>query len=194
MISSSTVSIRFLVSGPVSSIFCLPTLPYWGSTVGSSTSVAQAMKHAARAELLLELGVLRVVGVLGLLFRVEVVEVAEELVEAVNGRQVLVVVAQVVLAELAARVTVRLEQLGDRRVLLLHTERRAGQADLGEARADGRLADDERSPAGGAALLAVAVGEQPAFLGDAVDVRRVVAHDAVVVAARCCTSRCRRPR
>ena len=41
VISSSTVSIRFLVSGPVSSIFCLPTLPYWGSTVGSSTSVAQ---------------------------------------------------------------------------------------------------------------------------------------------------------
>ena len=38
--SSSIVSIRFLVSGPVSSIVCLPTLPKRGSTVGSSLSVA----------------------------------------------------------------------------------------------------------------------------------------------------------
>ena len=36
--------------------------------------------------------------------RVEVVEVAEELVEAVHGRQELVAVAQVVLAELAGGV------------------------------------------------------------------------------------------
>ena len=39
--SSSQVSIRFLVSGPVSSIFCLPTLPQRGISVGSSLSVAQ---------------------------------------------------------------------------------------------------------------------------------------------------------
>ena len=39
-----------------------------------------------------------------LLFRVEVVEVAEELVEAVVGRQVLIAVAEVVIAELAGRV------------------------------------------------------------------------------------------
>ena len=39
--SSSQVSMRFLVSGPVSSIFCLPTLPQRGSTVGSSVSVAK---------------------------------------------------------------------------------------------------------------------------------------------------------
>ena len=39
--SSSQVSIRFLVSGPVSSIFCLPTLPQRGCTVVSSLSVAQ---------------------------------------------------------------------------------------------------------------------------------------------------------
>ena len=38
--SSSQVSIRFLVSGPVSLIFCLPTLPQRGITVGSSLSVA----------------------------------------------------------------------------------------------------------------------------------------------------------
>ena len=59
----------------------------------------------------------RVVRVLRLLLGVEVVEVAEELVEAVDRRQVLVAVADVVLAELAGRVAVLLEQVGDRRVL-----------------------------------------------------------------------------
>ena len=39
--SSSQVCMRFVVSGPVSSIFCLPTLPQRGISVGSSLSVAQ---------------------------------------------------------------------------------------------------------------------------------------------------------
>src|SRR5262249_18329436 len=39
--SSSQVSMRFFVSGPVSSILCLPTLPNLVSVVGSSLSVAQ---------------------------------------------------------------------------------------------------------------------------------------------------------
>ena len=38
--SSSTVSMRFFVSGPVSSIFCLPTRPKRGSSVASSVSLA----------------------------------------------------------------------------------------------------------------------------------------------------------
>jgi len=45
-----------------------------------------------------------------------VVEVAEELVEAVNGRQELVAVAEMVLAELTGRVAGRLEQTGEGRV------------------------------------------------------------------------------
>ena len=141
------------------------------------------MKHAARPEFTLELGQLRIVGVLRLLLRVEVVEVPEKLVEAMHRGHELVAIAQVVLAELAHGVAVRLEQLGDGRVLRPQAERRARQADLGEAGADGRLAGDERRAPGGAALLAVPVGEQAAFLGDAVDVRCLVAHDAVVVAA-----------
>ena len=141
------------------------------------------MDHAARAEVLLELGGLRVVGVLRLFLGVEVVEVAEELVEAVVGRQHLVAVAEMVLAELAGDIAERLEQRGDRRVLDLHALRRARQADLGEAGADRRLAGDEGGAAGGAALLAVPVGEQRALLGDAVDVGRAVAHHAAVVGA-----------
>ena len=54
----------------------------------------------ARAELLPERGRLRVVGILRLFLGVEVIEVAEELVETVDGREELVQVAQVVLAEL----------------------------------------------------------------------------------------------
>ena len=124
-----------------------------------------------------------IVGVLRLLLGIEVVEVAEELVESVGGRQHLVAVAEVVLAELAGHVALRLEQRGDGRVFLLHALRGAGQADLGEAGADGRLPGDEGGAAGGAALLAVPVGEQRTFLGDAVDVGRLVAHHAHVVGA-----------
>src|SRR5262245_11716283 len=39
--SSSIVSMRLVFNGPVFSIFCLPTLPNCGSSVGSSLSVAQ---------------------------------------------------------------------------------------------------------------------------------------------------------
>ena len=47
------------------------------------------------------------------------VEVAEELVEAVRGRKMLVTIAEVVLAELARYVPMWFEQLGDGRVLRL---------------------------------------------------------------------------
>ena len=39
--SSSTVCMRFVSSGPVFSIFCLPTRPHCGSTVASSLFVDQ---------------------------------------------------------------------------------------------------------------------------------------------------------
>ena len=163
---------RFVVSGPVSSI-CLP--PSGGRTRGACTPRGP--------NFFLNSGSLRIVGVLRLLLGVQVVEVAEELVEAVHGGQDLVVVAQMVLAELAGGIALRLEELGDGRVLRLQAERRARHADLGQAGADRRLPGDERRAAGGAALLAIPVGEQRAFFGDAVDVGRLVAHDAAVVGA-----------
>ncbi len=145
--------------------------------------VGPAVQDAARAELLLELGILRIVRILRLLFRVQVVEVAEELVEAVRRRQELVAVAEMVLAELAGDVAERLQDVGDGRVFRLQAQIGAGQPDLGQAGADGRLTGDERGPTGGAALLAVPVGEHRAFLGDAIDVGRAISHDAVVVRA-----------
>jgi hypothetical protein len=55
---------------------------------------------AARTEARAERRVLGIVGVFRLVFRVEVIEVPVELVEAVDGWQELVLVAEVVLAEL----------------------------------------------------------------------------------------------
>jgi hypothetical protein len=61
-----------------------------------------------------------------------VVEVAEELVEAMHGWQELVAVAEVVLAELAGGVAERLQELGDCRVPRLQPDRRRWHPDLGE--------------------------------------------------------------
>ena len=98
-----------------------------------------AVQDTARAEPLpevREVGRRRVVRRLGVLLRVQVVEVAEELVEAVHRRQELVAVAEVVLAELAGGVAERLQQLGDRRILRLQPYRGAGHADLGQTGAN----------------------------------------------------------
>ena len=182
-VSSSIVSIRFLVSAPVSSMVCLPTLPKRGSTVGSSRSVALHLSTPRGPKRSLKRGVLRIVGVLRLFLGVEVIEIAEELVEAVHRRQELVVVAEMVLAELAGGVAERLQRLGDGHVLGLQAEVGAGQADLGKAGAQRRLAGDERRAARRAALLGVIVGEHHAFAGDAVDVRRAIAHHAERIGA-----------
>ena len=53
---------------------------------------------------------------LRLFLRIQVVEVAQEFVEAVVGRQHIVAVTEVVLAKLAGGVALGLEQLGDGRV------------------------------------------------------------------------------
>ena len=112
------------------------------------------------------------------------IEVAEELVEAVDGRQELVEVAEMVLAELTGRVALVLHQRRDRHDVVRHADRRGGDADLGQAGAIDALAGDERRTAGGAGLLAVAVREYHAFVGETVDVGRSVAHQAVVYAAQ----------
>ena len=77
------------------------------------------MHHTARQHLRAELRSLLfgwVVRVFGLFLGVEVVQVAEELVETVCGGQVLVEITEMVLAELASGITDGLEQCRDRRV------------------------------------------------------------------------------
>ncbi len=146
-------------------------------------AIGKAVDHAARTIALLEFRILRIIRVLRLLFGVEVIEVAKELVEAVVGGQELVPVAQVVLAELAGDVAMRLEQLGDGGIFRLQPESSPGHADLGQAGADRVLAGDEGGPASRAALLAVEIGEGRTFIGDAIDVRGAIAHLAPAVVA-----------
>ena len=78
-----------------------------------------AAQHAARAEHLLELGILRIRSALGLLLGVEVVEVAEELVKSVNGREIPIQVFQMVFPELPSRVALSLQELGHGHVAVL---------------------------------------------------------------------------
>jgi hypothetical protein len=107
-----------------------------------------------------------------------VIEVAEELVEAVIRRQMLVKVAQMVLAELPGGIALLFQKRGDGDVLFLHALRRARHAHLAEAGAKRRLPGDEGRPAGGAGLLAVIVGEHDPFVRDPVDIRRLIANQA----------------
>jgi hypothetical protein len=142
--------------------------------------------HPARAGALVELREVlrrRPVRPLGLLLGVEVVQVAVELVEPVHGGEELVLVTEVVLAELPGHVPERLEQLRDRRVLRVQPQVRPGHADLAEPGAEHALPGDERRPARRAALLTVGVGEPHALGRDPVDVRRAVPHQPVAVAA-----------
>ena len=88
-----------------------------------------------------------------------------------------------ILAKLTGRVALRLEQLGDRDVARLDAFLGARQADLEIARAEAALARDERGAPGGAALLAVPVGEERALLGDAVDIGRTAPQHASMVSA-----------
>ena len=145
------------------------------------------MHHPARSKHIAEVReilLVRVVLHFRLFFGVEVIEVAEELVEPVVGRQHVVEIAEMVLAELAGRVALVLEAGGDGHELLRHADRRARDADLGEAGAIDALPGDEGGASRRARLLAVAIGEHHAFLGDAVDVGRLVAHEAVRIAAQ----------
>ena len=160
-----------LASGPVLSIFCVPS------------ALAQVWITPRVAELFDHRRVFEVVGILELFLGVEVIERAEELIEPVRGGQVLVEVAEVVLAELRGHVALRLEQFCDGHVARLQAFLRAGQTDLEHAGAKAGLAGDEARATGGAALLAIPVGEVRTFLGDAVNVRRLVAHHAVIVHA-----------
>jgi hypothetical protein len=142
--------------------------------------------HAARTEPPGELRKLsgrRPVRVLRLLLGVQVVQVAEELIEAVDRRQVLVQVTQMVLTELPCRVAQRLHQLGNGRVLGLQADIGARHTHLAQPSPVDALPGDERRTARRAALLPIRIGEPHPLLGDPVDVGRAVPHQAAAVAA-----------
>ena len=144
-------------------------------------STGGAGDDAARIELLLELRVGGAIRVLQVLVGVEVVEVAPELVEAVPAGQVLVEVAQVVLAVLGGGVALGLEDFGERDVLGLEAGRGAGGAHRGQPGTHRELAGDEgRTPRGAARLGVEGTEPQPLF-ADAVDVGGRDTHDVAAV-------------
>ena len=74
------------------------------------------MEHAAGAIVLLEIGEIVGVGIIPqfrFLLGVQMIKIAEEFIEALVGGQVLIAVAEMVLAELAGAVAEGLEQAGD---------------------------------------------------------------------------------
>ena len=87
------------------SIFCLPTRPCCMSSVAIVFVGGPALQNAARSKFLFKIGILRIVRILGLLFGVEVIEVAEELIETMDGRQEFVTVAKMVFAKLSGGVS-----------------------------------------------------------------------------------------
>ena len=111
------------------------------------------------------------------------IEVAEELVEAVDGGQELIEVAQVVLAELAGGVALRFERGGNGAGLRRKAGLGARLADRGHAGADGQFAGDEVGATRRATRLGVVVGEQHAFLGQLVEGGRPAGHHAAMVGA-----------
>ena len=108
----------------------------------------------------------RVVPAEDVLHCVQVVENTIELIEAVHRRQVLIAVAQVILAVLRSRVTLRLQEFGNRRVFGIQALLGARQSDFAVAGTKDALPGDERRPPRRAAVLGIVVGEHHAIFGD----------------------------
>src|SRR5579863_635790 len=87
-----------------------------------------------------------------------------------------------VLAELPGGVAEWLQHLGNGRVFFLEADGRAGHPDLRESRPNRVLPGNKARPAGGATLLRIVIGEQAAFIGDAIDIGGPVSHHAVTEA------------
>src|SRR4051794_19756653 len=100
-----------------------------------------------------------------------------------HGRQEFVLVAEVILTELARGIAQRLEEAGDGGIFGAQPNIGAGHTDLGQTSADRVLARDESRPPSGAALLPVIIGKGCAFMADTIDVRCPVAHLATAVVA-----------
>src|SRR3954451_21536510 len=200
-ISSSTVLDRSRVSGPSSLQFWLADVPSeeWhqstgrggvmqtvvaGSTAPGTLGDARDRRVLAGRRDALRGRVLVDVGEAHPLHRVEVVQVAPVLLEAVRRRQRLGMVAQVVLAELAGGVAEVEQELGDRRRAGLQVGRAAGELGRDHAGAQRVHAGEEGVAPRGAALHGHVVHEDAALVGDAVDVGRLAHHQAAVVGAR----------
>ena len=92
-----------------------------------------AVDDVARTELRKEFIALRILRVVGLFHRIEVIEDTVELVETMDGGQVFVAIPQMVLADLRRRVAEWLEEFRDCWIGILQALFRRRQADLQQA-------------------------------------------------------------
>ena len=118
-----------------------------------------------------------------LILGIQMIEVAVELIEAMYCRQEFVLVPKMVLAELSSRVPLRFQKLGYSRLFSGQSFLCSRKADLREAGPQWTLSGDKRRASRRAGLLPVIVGEDRAFVGDAINVGRAISHHAAVVGA-----------
>ena len=118
------------------------------------------------------------------LHRIQVIEVAPELVKAVRRRQRVGVVAEVILAELAAVVAEIAQEPRERRRAGLQVGGASRKLGRNHASAQGMHAGEKGIAPGGSALLSVVVHESRAFAGNPVDVWRFPDHQALMIATR----------
>src|SRR5262249_12760415 len=99
-----------------------------------------------------------IVAMTGVLHCIEVIEIPEELIEAVQRRQELIEVAQMVLAELAGGVTHGFQHGGNSRRGIRHADRRASLTDSSQSSADREFAGDEVRTTRRAARFGIIIG------------------------------------
>src|SRR5947199_10853990 len=114
---------------------------------------------------------------------VEVIEVAEEFVEAVDSGQELIQIAEMVLPELAGGVALRFERGSDGASLCGNPDFGTSLADRGHACANRKFTHDEVRQPGRATGLGVIVSEQHSLLGHLVEVRRSPSHHSALIFA-----------
>ena len=119
----------------------------------------------------------------GIFHRVEVIEVAKELIKSMHRGEELIEIAQVILPELSGGIAHGLEHGGDGRRGRRHADLGARLADCRHAGADGQLAGDEVRATRRATCLGIVVGEKHAALGKFIEVRCSARHHASAVSA-----------
>ena len=113
---------------------------------------------------------------------IEMVEVAEELIEPMIAREMTILISEMVLTELAGDITEGLQQFGDGRILFHDSFFGTGEAHFKQSCPEGRLSGDESRATGRATILSVPIGEQCTLLRDAIDVGGLVPQHAAIVA------------
>ena len=102
-------------------------------------TVGGTRNHSARIKLLTKLGISRAIRVFQIFVAIQMVKIAEILVETVTVRQVFFKIAQVVLAILGGGIALGLEDFGESNVFLLQPGRRTWRADGCQTGTNGKL-------------------------------------------------------